>query len=454
MRVCLFEDQGVELLEPLTLCRPVFDLWCGASSLLQRHLHCFPSTSLTAFVRPGLRELCRLHHPSLAVNDLPYPTTTEATVLLNGRWLPPFDVVRDQETPRVALIGNDIAYVVLPPKLCLELSAASVEDRLQHWKEALPQTAAGGRMIQFPWDLVECNGDTLRQEFDRREGANEDMPSPAGCTIIGPANGLVIDSTVLIEPLVVIDTTQGPVFIDREARVQAFSRIEGPCYIGAKSWVLGAKVRGSTIGPMCRVGGEIEASILQGYSNKCHDGFLGHSYIGEWVNLGAGTQTSDLRNDYGPAPVTIAGQRIDTHLMKVGSFIGDHTKTGLNTLLNTGTMVGAYCNVLPTGGLLPQVIPSFCTLWQGQLQERHDLGQLLTTAATVMQRRGRQFTDTHAAHCRWLYQATAPQRRQAILQGKTRRRPQGEPASKVIDEVGSRRESLGREKTIPLHSLL
>ena len=98
----------------------------------------------------------------------------------------------------------------------------------------------------------------------------------------------------------VADTTGGPVVIDREAVVTAFTRLEGPCYIGPRTQVHGAKIRaGTTLGPDCRIGGEVEASIVQGHSNKYHDGFLGHAYLGEWVNLGAGTQNSDLRNDYG-----------------------------------------------------------------------------------------------------------------------------------------------------------
>src|SRR4029077_11502764 len=140
---------------------------------------------------------------------------------------------------------------------------------------------------------------------------------------------LVVAEGALLEPFVTADTRQGPVLIERGAAIQSFSRLEGPCYIGTESWIMGAKLRGGTIGPKCRIGGEVEASIVQGQSNKYHDGFLGHSYIGQWVNLAAGTQTSDLRNDYGPIRVTVAGQRIATGRTKVGSFIGDHSKTGL-----------------------------------------------------------------------------------------------------------------------------
>src|SRR5207248_4742174 len=127
------------------------------------------------------------------------------------------------------------------------------------------------------------------------------------------------------DPLIGADTTRGPVVIDRHAVITAFSRLEGPCYIGPHTHILGATIRaGTTLGPHCRIGGEVEASIIQGYTNKYHDGFLGHSYVGSWVNLGAGTHNSDLRNDYGPVTVTVAGRRVDTGRTKIGCYLGDH----------------------------------------------------------------------------------------------------------------------------------
>jgi len=140
-----------------------------------------------------------------------------------------------------------------------------------------------------------------------------------------------------IHPMVVIDAANGPVYLDEDVEVHPFTRIEGPCFVGKKSILLGTKCReGNSIGPWCRVGGEVEESIIQGYSNKYHDGFLGHAYVGEWVNLGALTTNSDLKNDYGDVEVILPGRRpINTQSTKVGSLIGDHTKTSIGTLLNT-----------------------------------------------------------------------------------------------------------------------
>jgi hypothetical protein len=165
----------------------------------------------------------------------------------------------------------------------------------------------------------------------------------------------------------------------------------------------------------------VEASIVQGFTNKCHDGFMGQSYIGEWVNFGAGTQNSDLRNDYGPVKVTVNGRVIDTGIPKVGCFVGDHTKTGLGTLLNTGTNAGIFCNLLPSGRLLPKQIPSFSSYWNGELTEQSDLSRLFQAAEEVMGRRGQDFTGIHAALFRLLFDQTAVEREQVLRSDKSQR---------------------------------
>jgi bifunctional N-acetylglucosamine-1-phosphate-uridyltransferase/glucosamine-1-phosphate-acetyltransferase GlmU-like protein len=212
------------------------------------------------------------------------------------------------------------------------------------------------------------------------------------------------------------------VLIDRGAQVHAFSRLEGPCCVGRDSWIVGAKLRaGSSIGPYSRVGGEIEASIVQGYANKYHEGFLGHSYLGEWVNLAAATQTSDLRNDYDQVRVQVNGQRVASGKTKIGSYIGDHTKTGLSALLNTGSTIGAFANVLPSGTYLPAVIPSFCQVQNGELRELWDLRKAFASASRVMQRRGKCLTEVHRDFYDRLFESTAQLRRRTMREGEMRR---------------------------------
>jgi UDP-N-acetylglucosamine diphosphorylase / glucose-1-phosphate thymidylyltransferase / UDP-N-acetylgalactosamine diphosphorylase / glucosamine-1-phosphate N-acetyltransferase / galactosamine-1-phosphate N-acetyltransferase len=424
MRVCLFEDSQVLGLEPLTLTRPAFDLLCGQSSLADKQYAFFSPTARGMLVRPHLADVVR-PQTRARVNDFAW-LRAGPSVLVNGRWLPPHLEARGPGrraesplTPHVGLSGDEVAYAVLSPAHLAGCDADRLDDCLERWKSALPHRQAGGRLVRHLWELVQRNGEQITLDWLHGE---KHRPHPPAVALVGPADRLVVDPTARVDPLVVADTTGGPVVIDRGAVIHPFTRLEGPCYVGPRTQVCGAKVRaGTTLGPDCRVGGEVEASIVQGHSNKYHDGFLGHAYVGEWVNLGAGTSNSDLRNDYGNVSVTVAGRRVDTGRPKVGCFLGDHTKTGLGTLLNTGTSAGAFCNLLPSSGLLPKYVPSFCRVRDGALVEDTDLPALLETARKVMGRRDRALTDAHAELYRALLHQTAPERQRALHESELRR---------------------------------
>jgi UDP-N-acetylglucosamine diphosphorylase/glucosamine-1-phosphate N-acetyltransferase len=421
VRLCAFEDSRVHNLEPLTLTRPAFDLLCGSCSLLDRQRRAFGASEVGAVVRPALADLCRLQNPELAVNDRAW-LGQPGTVLVNARWLPPAVPVADLGHARVGLVGEEVAYVLLPPQEAPECEPDNVEAWADGCKDRLPHAEAGGALVAYPWDLVRHNPVALCQDLAWRREAPGGAEPPAHLAVVGPREDVLVHPEAVLEPYVVADSRGGPVFIDRGARVHSFSRLEGPCHVGPGSWILGAKLRGGTVGPQCRVGGEVEASILHGHGNKYHDGFLGHSYLGEWVNLGAGTQVSDLRNDYGEVTVRVAGGRVATGMTKVGAFLGDHTKTGLGTLLNTGTVAGAFCSLLPAGTYLPRLTPSFCAYGRGELHERWEVWELFQTAATAMRRRGRELTDVHTELYFHLYDQTAASRRRALREAEQKER--------------------------------
>lgn len=420
MRLCVFEDAGVLGLYPLTQTRPAFDLWCGASSLLDRLKRFFKPDDVGALVRPSLVDLCRAVSPALAVND---PAFLRGPVLLvNARWLPLGSTAwAPPARPEVGLHGDAVAYVSLSGTEVPAGLTADLDGHLAEWKRTLPGREAGGTLVEYPWDLVEANGAALAQDYAAWKSARERKCIPGGVTVLGPWEELLIDPSATVEPLVVADTTRGPVLVDRGAVIDAFTRLEGPCYVGPETRVLGARVRGGSFGPQCRIGGEIEASIFQGYANKAHDGFVGHSYIGEWVNLAAGAQTSDLRIDYGPVSVPVGPRTVETGLLKVGSFIGDHTKTAVNIVFNTGSLIGPFAQMLPSGSMAPRVVPAFCRYGHGRLQERTDLWEMFATAATAMKRRGRPWTEALADFFHGLYEATSKERQQVIRESEQRR---------------------------------
>jgi UDP-N-acetylglucosamine diphosphorylase/glucosamine-1-phosphate N-acetyltransferase len=214
---------------------------------------------------------------------------------------------------------------------------------------------------------------------------------PAGSIVIGDA-AQVVSLGALVEPAVVFDTRHGAVVLETGAEVRSGSRLEGPCWIGAGARVVGGFIRASVIGPRAVVRGEVSSSVFIGYANKAHEGFVGHSIVGHWANLGAGTTTSNLKNTYGPVRLELPAGRIDTGRTFLGSLIGDHAKTAIGTMLPTGTVIGAGANVFG-GGQIPKHVAPFA--W-GLAGDRVSEDGFLRIAERVLPRRDVGFTPERA----------------------------------------------------------
>jgi UDP-N-acetylglucosamine diphosphorylase / glucose-1-phosphate thymidylyltransferase / UDP-N-acetylgalactosamine diphosphorylase / glucosamine-1-phosphate N-acetyltransferase / galactosamine-1-phosphate N-acetyltransferase len=411
MRVCHFEE-AVESLSPLTLTRPAFDLRCGMRTLAEKQRRLLGADDWALWVRPHLAEVTRLEYPCRTVNDLAW-LAAGPTVWVNGRWLPTQASAVPTHVPQLGICDGEIAWAFVAPEHLAGLAETGIEPLLEEWSRTLLTQPTAGTMLRYPWELVERNGDEIVADA---HGATDLPAGPVDhLTIVGPTNRVHVAPTARIDPFVVFDTTQGPVVVGERVVVTAFTRIEGPCVLGPGTQVMGAKLRGGvTIGPQCRIGGEVETSIVHGHANKYHEGFLGHSYLGEWVNLGAGTHSSDLRNDYGPVGMIQDGRRIATGRSKVGCFVGDHSKTGLGTLLNTGTNIGVFCNLLPAGRLAGKYLPSFTNWWHGSLDVGTPIESLLETARIVMARRGRSLTPAHIRLYETIFTATEAERSRAL----------------------------------------
>lgn len=422
MRLCEFEDGRVSALEPLSLTRPVFDLLCGTTTIYEKHRRAFRPGPMGALVRPHLSRVTSADHPHLTVNVSDWLLTGSVT-FVNSRWLPPRKFVppANSEMSCVAMIGDEIAYAVLQPRDLAECTPHTLENCLTEWKSILPRRPAGGRLINRPWDLIEFNPEELQIDFlltphDDLEGR------PSTLTLVGSSDLLRVDPTARIDPFVVADTTNGPVIIGRDAVVASFTRLEGPCFIGPRSEVFHGNIRaGTSIGPNCRVGGEVNSSILLANSNKAHEGYLGHSYLGEWVKLGAGTHASDLRNDHAPIAVPMSGTMVCSDLQRVGVFIGDHAKSGVGCRLNAGSNIGPFAQLLPSGSLLPKLVPAFCSVEHGRLMDCPDPSLLFAAAARVTARRGDEFTEYHQAMYSSLFDRTSYLRKLAVHEAELRR---------------------------------
>ncbi|MGH7712363.1 MAG: hypothetical protein ACREOG_13825, partial [Gemmatimonadaceae bacterium] len=206
-----------------------------------------------------------------------------------------------------------------------------------------------------------------------------------------------------IEPHVLLDASNGPILVRRGAHVHAFTRVVGPCAIGHDSMVLGERIATTSIGEVCRVHGEVNNTIFIGHANKAHDGFIGHSVLGRWVNLGASTVTSNLKNTYGTVSMWTPHGAQDTGMQFLGALLGDHAKTGIGTRLTTGSVIGAGANVV-YDGLAPKTVAPFA--W-GPGQQVYDLERFLQVVERVLARRNvtlgerarRQLAAAHAR--RW-----------------------------------------------------
>ncbi|MGH7538362.1 MAG: hypothetical protein ACREMF_06990, partial [Gemmatimonadales bacterium] len=212
-----------------------------------------------------------------------------------------------------------------------------------------------GVVLHGVFDLIPALGRLLPE--DLRQMLGDSDPVPAGSTVIGDPATLVLHEA-LVEPGVVFDVSHGPVVVESGVEIRAGTRLEGPVWIGTNARVLGGEIRGSAIGSRCSVRGEMASCVFLGYANKSHDGFVGHSVVGRWVNLGAGTITSNLKNTYGAVRLDIAGTRIETGQQFLGSLLGDHAKTAIGTLFGSGTVVGAGASVFDAVRP-PKYVPPF-----------------------------------------------------------------------------------------------
>ena len=340
---------------PLALCRPIWELRCGMTSLAEKLVARVAPRDVACFLPPYMAEVwsAAIEWPvndasQLAGDDLLLVNPRVKASALDSLLAGPAQAVFDAD--------GELLAARIPQADLARLDTASIDALVDSIRSALPQAEQPLATWNYTWDLVLANPEQLAADFVSAGHTGFEGTVEQPRAIRGSQKDVFVGHGALVHPMVVIDAEHGPVYIDEEAEIHPFTRIEGPCYIGRKSILLGAKCReGNSIGPMCRIGGEVEESIIQGYSNKYHDGFLGHAYVGEWVNLGAMTTNSDLKNDYGTVEVMLDGKTpIDTGSTKVGALIGDHTKTSIGTLFNTGAYVGAMALIAATGKPLPK----------------------------------------------------------------------------------------------------
>jgi len=409
MRIGLFEDKGYSNLQPLTYLHPTFDLRCGMFLLREKIEKRAGGKKVDYFVRTILKDFMAEKYPQKQINTF----GEDDYLFLNGRGLFTETLLKQLlkiKESTLFMNGNLVvaAYILKEHlnQLIYREDGTIDFSPIAHKQEA----AEGAKLLAYSWEFVHENPGEIKNDYAfATKGKKSPRKIRPGVFYKNPGK-VWISKTAQVDPGVVIDASDGPVFIDDDARIFPQATIIGPAYIGKKSLIkIGAKLyEGVSIGEVCKVGGEVEESIIHSYSNKQHDGFLGHAYLGQWVNLGADTNNSDLKNNYGSVRVYINGEEVNTGMTFVGLTMGDHSKSGINTMFNTGTIAGIMCNVYGSD-FLPKWIPSFSWGGSAGLVE-FDIDKALAVARKVMGRRKVNLGAAEEKLIRFWFEQTRSQR--------------------------------------------
>lgn len=396
-RLYLYDDSAAREWHPFRLTRPVGELLFGTETLRGRMERVFGTECHGHLAGDGLIGFSESGAPSCTTIEALAPVGSR--LLINSRFVPDGDAVAiPANGPALLVADSEVVGAWMPDGIPLPPAF------LTHYSlPAWPECRVDGRLLGTVWELMAENADRIRMDGSRLQ----DTVVAEDVHRIGSGR-IVAAGDAVIEPGVIIDTTGGPVVLASGTRILGPSRLAGPLYLGAGSVIVGGTVERSSIGPFCRVRGEVQACVIQGFSNKAHDGYLGHSIVGRWVNLGAMTSNSDLKNNYSPVWLLIGGRQVETGLLKAGCFLGDHVRTGIGTRLNTGTVVGAGSNLFG-GGMPPRDVPPFSWCSGSELAE-YDIDRFLNTAQTVMARRDVRLGEGMRAAYRRAFAASAHQR--------------------------------------------
>jgi UDP-N-acetylglucosamine diphosphorylase/glucosamine-1-phosphate N-acetyltransferase len=391
--IILFESNDNENFYPFSVLHPLWELRVGAMRIFEKYQRVFDTSSITFYSSNTL--ILDSFLERFSIDNV--RKRTKKNLILSSRLLPTTDLLSELED--LIEDGNVNYTIMLAGKIvgyCTDDSIEGIEalDQLKAKNYTTVELDPETKYLNYIWDAISQNEAALIDDANYFR----QWPSPKEDCTKGvhylEKSQIFIHESVRIHPNVVIDATDGAVMIDENVKIMAGSTILGPCYIGKNSTIkVGAKIYGNTsIGEVCKVGGEVEGSIIQSYSNKQHDGFLGHSFISEWVNLGADTNTSDLKNTYSEITVLQRDNEVKTGTMFLGLICGDHTKSAINTQFNTGTIAGV-CGILVRPGFLPNHIKSYS--WGGlQTSPTYKYSKAIEVCEIVMGRRGKQLTDS------------------------------------------------------------
>ncbi len=388
MNFILYDGIWREHLLPFTYTRPVSEIRVGMTTIREKW-ESLLGKKTSFLTRPYLQQKYPLH-------------TEQDNVIIEASVLPTEFLVAEVLAlqPGEALMKEGQIVAVRPVTFNKESDPFTVDYHVV-------TTEAVFKTVRYPWDIFKLNPEVIKEDFERITNGRTSQPVPEGVMVSGNEDLLFIEEGAEIR-FAYVNTEEGPVYIGRNTRVMEGSKVRGPFALCEHATVkMGAKIyEGTTVGPWSKVGGEVNNSVIFGFSSKAHDGYLGNSVLGEWCNLGADTNTSNLKNTYEQIKVwSFAESRfVNTGEQFCGLLMGDHSKSGINTMFNTGTIVGVFCNIYGSG-YQRNLIPSFS--WGGtQGFKLYNLSRVFKVAEAVMERRGRPLDESDREILTYLHEHT------------------------------------------------
>lgn len=384
MNIYIFEDQKSLNFEPISLTRPVFDIRIGSETFLERIQSLFPDSDINLFVRKELEDLTKNMYPNFEVN----PESVNEGLWLLG------NVIWEPDNLSHLTKGNYI-YYSKDNFVAANLTSNQGKQWLKNGgpTHTIPEAENKNNIevgyCEFLWEIIENIPNTISYESTYFKNSKSNLKDFSQLRI---DTENIFAKKCSIQKSVFFDTSKGPILIENGAEINGPSYLQGPLYLGSNTIVEPlTKIKNSVIGPLCKIGGEIDTVIIQSNTNKVHEGHLGDAFLGEWVNLGAGTINSNLKNNYESVKVHINYQSVDTGKIHVGCFIGDHVKTAIGTLINSGTVIGPG-TMIATDGFFPKTIKPFTWFVKGK-HHKVDFEKFIKTAEIVKNRRGQKLLD-------------------------------------------------------------
>lgn len=372
MNYILFDGNRRNALLPFTYTRPVADIRIGILTIREKWEH-YLDTTTTTITEDYLSDKFPM-------------VEADRNVLINSSFLPNqklVELIKDLRENQAILKGEEI----------VAFYTTELQEEVDFDQYEIIDFDDECLTVENTWDIFAKNDKAIQADFELLTKDRPSQPIPKSVNVIAPEN-IFIEEGAKLE-FVTLNASAGVIYIGKNAEVMEGSVIRGPFALGEEAQVkMGTKIYGATtVGPHCRVGGEVNNSVMMGYSNKGHDGFLGNSVLGEWCNIGADSNNSNLKNNYEEVKLWSyeTGRFEKTGLQFCGLMMGDHSKCGINTMFNTGTVVGVSANIFGSG--FPRnFIPSF--VWGGASGFTNYLtGKALATAKIVMNRRQIEFTE-------------------------------------------------------------